>query len=236
MASTSPAAVERGLARHAAVRLHGLHHLRVDAQHRVQRHHRVLEDHGDALAANGAQAAHRRAPARSCAVEQDRGRETIRPGGSTSRRIEKPVTDLPEPDSPTRPRISPLASVKLTPSTALATPVAREEMRAQILDLEKRRRHRCKPRIEDVAQPVADEVDADDDQQQRDAGKHRHPVAAGEQVIIAVGDQQAERGLGDRHADAEEGERRLQRDGVGDLHRRDDDQRRQAVGQQMPRA
>src|SRR5882757_7694812 len=32
---------------------------------------------------------------------------------------------LPHPDSPTRPKVSPLATLKLTPSTALTEPVAR---------------------------------------------------------------------------------------------------------------
>ena len=30
----------------------------------------------------------------------------------------RPMVDLPEPDSPTRPRISPCGTLKLTPSTA----------------------------------------------------------------------------------------------------------------------
>src|SRR5713101_7678463 len=47
---------------------------------------------------------------------------TIRPGGSSRPRIDQPVTVLPDPDSPTRPRTSPRATVKLTPSTALMTP------------------------------------------------------------------------------------------------------------------
>ena len=38
-----------------AVRLHGFDHLRVDAQHRVQRHHRILKDHRDAVALQTAQ-------------------------------------------------------------------------------------------------------------------------------------------------------------------------------------
>src|SRR5205809_93997 len=37
------------------MRLYRLDHLRVDAQHRIERHHRVLEDHGDAVAADLAQ-------------------------------------------------------------------------------------------------------------------------------------------------------------------------------------
>ena len=48
--------------------------------------------------------------------------ETTRPGGSTRPRIENPVTDLPDPDSPTSPSTSPGWSVKDTPSTAFTTP------------------------------------------------------------------------------------------------------------------
>ena len=33
----------------------GLDHLRVDAQDRIERHHRILEDHGDAVAAQAPQ-------------------------------------------------------------------------------------------------------------------------------------------------------------------------------------
>src|SRR3546814_7180810 len=58
-------------------------------------------------------------------------------------------------------------------------------------------------------------------------------LLAGEHVIIAVGDQQTERRLGDRDPDAEERQCRLQRDGMRHLHRRDHDKRRQAVGQQV---
>ena len=48
---------------------------------------------------------------------------TICPGGEgTSLIIEREVTDLPDPDSPTIPKVSPLWRLKLTPSTALTTP------------------------------------------------------------------------------------------------------------------
>ena len=40
--------------RDLGVRPHRLDHLRVDAQDRIERHHRVLEDHRDAVAAQGA--------------------------------------------------------------------------------------------------------------------------------------------------------------------------------------
>ncbi len=46
----------------------------------------------------------------------------MRPGGSIRPRIEKPVTVLPEPDSPTSPMISPGDRSNDTPSTALIAP------------------------------------------------------------------------------------------------------------------
>src|SRR5229473_4994185 len=43
-----------------------------------------------------------------------------------SLRIVRPRVDLPHPDSPTIPSVSPSSTVKLTPSTALTTPLLRE--------------------------------------------------------------------------------------------------------------
>src|SRR5258707_15308863 len=49
--------------------------------------------------------------------------ETIFPGGSGINRMsERFATDLPEPDSPTIPSVSPRLSSKLMPSTAFTTP------------------------------------------------------------------------------------------------------------------
>src|SRR5262245_23101186 len=45
--------------------------------------------------------------------------------GSISRRAVRPTVDLPQPDSPTRPRVSPRLIVKLTPSTAKTVPTRR---------------------------------------------------------------------------------------------------------------
>jgi hypothetical protein len=45
-----------------------------------------------------------------------------KPGGSTRRMIERDVTLLPDPDSPTIPRLDPAAIPKLTPSTAFTVP------------------------------------------------------------------------------------------------------------------
>jgi len=76
-----------------------------DAHHRVQRRHRLLEDQRDA------RAAHSRI-SRSVSVSRSRPWNVtlppvIRPGGCSRRRIENAVTDLPLPDSPTRPSVSP---------------------------------------------------------------------------------------------------------------------------------
>src|ERR1700690_3692930 len=47
------------------------------------------------------------------------------PVGSISRRMVRPTVDLPQPDSPTRPSVSPGAIEKLMPSTANTVPPAR---------------------------------------------------------------------------------------------------------------
>src|SRR5262245_23610771 len=47
--------------------------------------------------------------------------------GSMRRRMQRPVVDLPHPDSPTRPRVSPAMMSKLTPSTAWTRATSREK-------------------------------------------------------------------------------------------------------------
>ena len=77
---------------------------------------------------------------------------TLRPSNQTSpavgsirRRMQRPVVDLPQPDSPTRPSVSPGAMSKLTPSTACTTSALRAEQAAadrevldQVLDAQER--------------------------------------------------------------------------------------------------
>src|SRR5688572_6387577 len=155
---------------------------------------------------------------------------TMRPGGSTRPRIEKPVTVLPQPDSPTRPSTSPGRTLKLTPSTARTTPA---RVKKWVLRSSTSRTLALKPRIQDIAQPVADQVDAHDRREKRDTRVEADPVLARQHVLEAVCDQQAERRLGERQANAEEGKRRLERDRVRGLQRADHDHRRDHVGQQM---
>ncbi len=56
--------------------------------------------------------------------------------GSISRSTSRPSVDLPQPDSPTTPSVSPGRSVRSTPSTARTAPLARPNSRAhrEVLD------------------------------------------------------------------------------------------------------
>jgi hypothetical protein len=104
-----------------AVNPHHLGDLIANGEDGIQSRHRLLEDHRDASAAHGA---HR--------LLVDRARffpskvislpDSMRPGGRIRRKSESAVTDLPQPDSPTRPTVSPGAIAKLMPSTERATP------------------------------------------------------------------------------------------------------------------
>ena len=95
----------------AGMRLRFSVDLQADRQHRVERRHGLLEDHRDLAAAHAAAA---RAPA--CPAGRDRAsRPSPRrgPAAGPGRRIERSVTLLPEPDSPTRPRTSPGPDVEV---------------------------------------------------------------------------------------------------------------------------
>ncbi len=88
---------------HRPVQHDRLGDLVADGHHRVQRAHRLLEDHRDVAAADVGHVVARQRPAGS---RRRTGcvRRRSRPGGSgISRRIDSDVIDLPEPDSPTMP-------------------------------------------------------------------------------------------------------------------------------------
>ena len=138
-----------------------------------------------------------------------------------SRRItDKAVARLlPQPDSPTSPSTSPRRSEKLTPSTALITPRRRKKwvcrsrtsrtVSAVIV---------AQSRIEAVAQPVAEQVDRQHHQGDRDARDQRHPPGIGEPATSLRDHQAPGRGRR-RDAGAEERERRFGDDHHADVER-----------------
>ena len=65
---------------------------------------------------------------------------TMRPGSSIIPSKAWAVTLLPEPDSPTRPSVSPLPIVKLTSRTACTVPAPGHEVDLEVVDLEDGRR------------------------------------------------------------------------------------------------
>src|SRR5947208_3008766 len=84
------------------------------------------------------------------------------------------VTDLPLPDSPTMPMVSPRLTSKLTPSTAFTTaPDVKKcvfrswTRRSGVASLPSH------PWVEGVAQPVTKGVEGDQGQAQRDRGDDR---------------------------------------------------------------
>src|SRR6516225_10185479 len=120
----------------------------------------------------------------------------MRPGGlAMSRMRARPVTDLPDPDSPTMTRVSPLAMLKERPSTAVRTPasVANSTFRSSTvrsgcvwlggsLSLTRGIGSGAAPaRVEKVAKRVAEEVEADHYGKDREAGKGRDPPG-GEEI------------------------------------------------------
>ncbi len=119
------------------VRQDGFDQLPADRVQRVQRGQRVLEDRADAAAADA------RASARSGRLSMRRPSSRIsppamRPGGSSRPMMAAPVSDLPAPDSPTTPRISPGAMSKRDVVQRQQRAAARGELDAQVLDFEQR--------------------------------------------------------------------------------------------------
>src|ERR1700712_1827685 len=130
----------------------------------------------------------------------------MRPGGSIKPITARPVTDLPAPDSPTTPSTSPLAMSKEIPSMAHrllrrltnSTLRLRTERTGWVM-----RSDVCASSevgIERVAQPVAEQVDGQDQACQREAGEGDDPPLTRDQIVVADPDQRSERRHGVRHA------------------------------------
>ena len=157
--SDSSARGLRRLRRDVVVQHHRLDELLADRVHRVQRRHRVLEDHRHLVAADRAAAGRGHAD-QVVALEQRLAAEIVflvlfRP------MIVRQVTLLPQPDSPTMPSVFPFSTEKLTPSTALTTPSSVRKWSAGPV----RRAGpsgESDPRIDPGVQQVDDQVEDDD--------------------------------------------------------------------------
>jgi hypothetical protein len=107
----------------------------------VQRRHRLLEDHRDVVAADRPHAAPR-SPSPDPPRRRRSGKGCFEPILDLARRrgisriTESDVTDLPLPDSPTIPSVSPGLTWNETPSTARATPASVRKYVLEVLYLQ----------------------------------------------------------------------------------------------------
>src|SRR5262249_34458604 len=158
----------------------------------------------------------------------------IRPGGcGISPRIDIVDTRLPEPDAPTIPRISPGKTSYESPSTAWTMPssVRNSTTRSRI----ERIGSGTNPallRVEGVTQAVADEVDAQHNQNDRDTGEYRQPPLL--RVVLTVRGETTERRRGRLDTEAEERERGLDQDRGRNGERARNDDRTERVGKHVP--
>src|SRR5580698_6860324 len=145
--------------------------------------------------------------------------------------------DLPQPDSPTTPRMRPRSSSSPTSSSTRATPssVRIDTFRPRTESSGIMAPHSSRPPdagIDEVAQPVAQKVEAHDRDQDGEAGEGRIPPGA-RQVGAAFGDGEAPVGRRRRRAHAQKpqdgGDQDCEAEADGGAH----DHRRQGVGQDM---
>src|SRR3954452_24769870 len=137
------------------------------------------------------------------------------------------VTLLPEPLSPTSPRISPRRRVNETSSTARTTPPS---VRMNVCRPSTRRISSGATSLtatasvigpQEIGQAVADEAEPDADDHDRDAGQGRQPPRA-EDVVLPVGDHCAPLRRRRLRTETEEPERRAKKDVPDGVHHRED--------------
>ena len=122
-------------------------------------------------------------------------------------------------------------TMKLTTTSTSTAPSSRAD------DERDHERHQCsilhlRARVERVAQAVAEDVERDDRQHDRRARDDRQPRRRPD-ALLALGDQRAPRRVRRLHAGAEERQRRLDQDVVGDDQREEDEHRRRDVREQL---
>src|SRR5438105_4479087 len=121
------------------------------------------------------------------------------------------VTDLPHPDSPTMPSVSPGWSSNETPSTALTTPSLVEKTVCRSWTSSRAcvtRASGLQPGVEGIADSIAEDVRGEHGQEDGDPGKGDEESRA-EEITLGVGEHVAPTRGRRLDAEAEEGERRL---------------------------
>src|SRR6516225_7445012 len=141
---------------------------------------------------------------------------------------------LPQPDSPTSPMISPGRIVKLTPSSTLATPcsVANETRRFSTSRRLSPGAGTANPWIEDIAQPVAQEIEAHYDDKDGKSRRQGVPPGLG-QELARIGDHASSFRCRGRRTETEESERAGRENGEAHADRRAHDDRRGYVRQNV---
>ena len=119
-----------------------LGYLVANLEYRIERRHRLLKDHRDAIAAQACDLA----GGCLCQIDvvvDDRATNNVKPAGSSRRMIASAVTLLPLPLSPTSASVLPRRSAKLMPSTTGCGPWAVVHDTRSVGDIENRlaRRH-----------------------------------------------------------------------------------------------
>ncbi len=196
------------------MRLEHLGDLVADPHHRVERGHRLLEDHADLAAAH---VLHRGLVEREqvAPVEPDRARRPASPPCGSRPITACAIIDLPEPDSPTTQSISPAAIAARRPRPRSARSASRRQG--------ERRGSRStrtgstisvalagEARVERVVQAFADQVERQHGQEDRDAREEADPPGV-EQARAAGADHVAPAHQV-RIAEPEEGQRGFEQD------------------------
>ena len=144
---------------------------------------------------------------------------------------------LPQPLSPTSPTTSPAAMSRLIPSSTRATPRSVANSHPQVPHAEQLSHRRSAwlrrmPRIEHVAQAVAQQVEAHDGEEDGQARRRRVPPGVG-QELARLGDRPAPLRRRRRRAEPEEAERGRGQDGEAHADRGAHDDGRGDVGQHV---
>ena len=98
--------------------------LAADGVDRVERGHRLLEDHRDLVARGSIASRARSSLSRSCPLKSTSPDSMLPGGDGMSRMMESDGHALAAPDSPTMPTVLPLGTSNETPSTARKTPAS----------------------------------------------------------------------------------------------------------------